>query len=85
VCYPWHALHDLDVSVTGFRVTAGERSFVITLPDGSKTLLPVWMTEPEAASAAALTEKPHVNVRALEALRALLDRLAEPEQGAGRR
>ena len=46
---------------------------VITLVDGTKTHLPVWMTEPEAAGEVALTDTPYVSVSALEAVRALLD------------
>jgi hypothetical protein len=85
VWYPWHALHDQDVPLCGSQVTAGEHCYVVTLPDGSKTILPVWMTEPESASAAVHAGKPHVSVRALESLRALLDLLSDPEQGGGRR
>ena len=56
----------------GTHAMAGERSYVIVLPDGSKTLLPVWMTETAAAEPVALTTAPTVSVAALEALRALL-------------
>ena len=66
-------------------MTAGERSYVILLPDGSKTLLPIWMTEAASAPAGTLTKVPHVCVAALEALRALLDQTIPPGQGAGRR
>lgn len=53
--------------------SAGERYYVVTLVDGTKTQLPVWMTEAEAESDVALTEKPQVSVAVLEAVRSLLD------------
>lgn len=58
----------------GSHCVAGERSYVVTLPDGTKTHVPVWLTEPEAADAVALTETPFVSVSALLVIRALLDR-----------
>ena len=46
---------------------------MVTIVDGTKSHLPVWMTEPEAAGEVALTATPYVSVSALEAVRALLD------------
>ncbi len=51
---------------------AGERSYVVVLPDGSKTLLPVWMTEAAAAIPVTLTPTPHISVDALTQVRALV-------------
>ncbi len=60
------------LDVCGSHALAGERSYVVVLPDGSKTLLPVWMTETSAAVEVTLTTTPHVSVAALAHLRALL-------------
>ena len=60
------------LDVCGTHAMAGERSYVVVLPDGSKTLLPIWMTEPAAAGPIALTTAPTVSVAALETLRTLL-------------
>lgn len=57
----------------GAHCAAGERSYVVILPDGTKTHVPVWMTEAEAARMVTLTATPHVSIAALEAVRALLD------------
>ena len=56
----------------GSHAMAGERSYVVVLPDGSKTLLPVWMTEPSAAITVTLTTTPRVSVDALAQVRALV-------------
>ena len=56
----------------GSHAMAGERSYVVVLPDGSKTLLPVWMTEASAAVEVTLTATPHVSVAALAHVRALV-------------
>ena len=70
--YPWHPLHGRVLDVCGGHAMAGERSYVVVLPDGSKTLLPAWMTEAAAASDVIITTTPHVSIAALECLRALL-------------
>ena len=57
---------------------------MVTLGDGTKTHLPVWMTEPEAAGEVALTDRPHVSVAALEAVRALLDQAGRSPEAEGR-
>ena len=57
----------------GTHCAAGERSYVVTLADGTKTHLPVWMTDVEAAREVTLTDTPHVSVAALEAVCVLLD------------
>lgn len=57
----------------GAHCAAGERSYVVALPDGTKTYLPVWMTEAAAAREVTLTDTPCVSLAALEAVRVLLD------------
>lgn len=46
---------------------------MVTLTDGTKTHLPVWMTEPAAAEDVTLGDAPYVSIAALEAVRLLLD------------
>ena len=57
----------------GAHRAAGERSYVVTLADGTKTHLPVWMTEPDAEGDVSLVDHPFASIAALEALRTLLD------------
>ena len=45
----------------------------MVLPDGTKTEVPVWMTEADAALYGTSVERPVLSVRALESLRRLLD------------
>lgn len=58
----------------GAHCAAGERCYVVTLADGTKTHLPVWMTEADAARDVTLVQTPRVSVAALETVRTLLDR-----------
>jgi len=46
---------------------------VVTLADGTKTHLPVWMTELDAEGDASLADHPFASIAALEAVRALVD------------
>ena len=62
----------------GVHGTGGERSYVVTLDDGTKTHLRVWMTEPAAAEDVTLVDEPRVSVGALEAVRVLLDQARRP-------
>lgn len=71
--YPWHPLVDTELRVTGCRDRGGQASYVVTLPDGTKTEVPVWMTEADAALNCTAVERPVVSVSALEALRRLFD------------
>jgi len=71
------------LEVCGTHCTAGERSYVVTLVDGTKTHLPAWMTEPEAAGEVALTDTPYVSVSALKAVRALLDQALRSPKADG--
>jgi len=66
--------------VCGAHCAAGERSYVVTLADGTKTHLPVWMTEPDAACDVSLVDHPFVSVAALDAVRALLDTMLDGTQ-----
>ena len=67
----------------GAHCAAGERSYVVTLADGTRTHLPVWMTEPDAGRAVALTSAPHVSIAALEAVRGLLDDVRRAREAEG--
>ena len=64
-----------ELNATGRRHRSGELYFVVTLPDGSKTELPAWMTEAEASVGAEPVERPLPSVGALKALRQLFDAL----------
>ena len=63
------------LAVCGAHGAGGERSYVVTLADGTKSHLPAWMTEPEAGGEVALTEAPFASIAALEAVRVLLDQV----------
>jgi hypothetical protein len=71
--------------VCGAYRAADEHSYVVQLADGTKTHLPAWMTEPEAAEAPTLTTAPTVSVAALTALRTLLDAVAGSAKAEARR
>jgi hypothetical protein len=49
----------------------GSIHFVIEQPDGTRALLPAWMTEPWAAQLA-IIERPRLTLEALHALRSRL-------------
>jgi hypothetical protein len=89
VRYPWHALHGQALEVERELTADHERVYVIALPDGSLTHLPVWMTESGAAVPATVVRSPVVSVPALRALRrlldAVLDRPAATPDAGGRR
>ena len=46
---------------------------MVTLPDGTKAEVPVWMTEVDAALHCAAVERPVLSVHALQSLRRLFD------------
>src|SRR6185312_10905059 len=73
VHYRWHPLHGRVLPVCGAHCAAGERCYVVTLADGTKTHLPVWMTELDAEGDASLADHPFASIAALEAVRALVD------------
>lgn len=85
VRYPWHPLHGQVVDVLAEHGAAGERSYVIVLADGSKAMLPIWMTEAAAAHEVALTTTPRVSIAALETVRSLLDAIRDRPEADGRR
>ena len=51
----------------------GVASYVVTLPDGTKAALPMWMTESSAGCSAEAHEDALVSITALAALHALVD------------
>lgn len=55
---------------------AGIASYVVTLVDGTKAALPVWMTEASAARDATIRESGVVSLAALKDLRALVDEIS---------
>lgn len=55
---------------------AGVASYLITLGDGTKAALPIWMTEERAARDADIRESGLVSVTALQDLRALVDEVS---------
>lgn len=54
---------------------AGFASYVVTLVDGTKAALPIWMTEANAAHDATIRESGVVSLSALKDLRALVDEI----------
>lgn len=76
--YPWHALHGQVLDVERELTADDERVYVIALADESLTHLPVWMTEPAAATPATVVSAPRVSVAGLAALRQLLDARLDP-------
>jgi hypothetical protein len=52
---------------------AGVASYLVTLPDGTKAALPVWMTEASAARDAEIRDCGVASLRALHDLRAFVD------------
>jgi len=69
--------------VCGARCAAGERCYVVTLADGTKTHLPVWMAELDAGQVVPVVEHPFVSIAALQAVRTLVDdaRCAQKDDG----
>lgn len=55
---------------------AGVASYLITLVDGTKAALPIWMTEADAARDADIRESGVVSLSALKDLRALVDEIS---------
>jgi hypothetical protein len=62
--------------VCGGLAHAGVASYLITLVDGTKAALPIWMTEASAARDADIRESGLVSVMALQDLRALVDEIS---------
>jgi hypothetical protein len=75
VTYPFHPLVGQSVSVIGSREHGGMRHLVIRKPDdGSKYLLPEWMTFSQAG-AMRIVPCPRLSIHRLIELRDLIDRL----------
>ncbi|CAN5162602.1 hypothetical protein BH09GEM1_BH09GEM1_48210 [soil metagenome] len=75
--YPWHPLANHELLVCGATSHLGVASYLVTLPDGTKVALPIWMTESRAARDAAVRDVGLASRPALEALRSLVDEVRE--------
>ena len=75
--YPWHPLAGQEFVVCGGTSHAGVACYHVTLADGTRTALPIWMTERAAAERAELHDGGRVSVSALVALRSLVDEVRE--------
>ena len=75
--YPWHPLAGEEFVVCGGTSHAGVACYHVTLADGTRTALPIWMTDREAAERAELHDGGRVSVSALVALRSLVDEVRE--------
>src|SRR5207247_1003042 len=76
--YPWHRQYGQTLPVDDERVTAlrRERIFLCPLPDGTRAVIPAWMTSRERCATLQLVETPHVSLAVLVRLRAFLASLA---------
>jgi len=63
--------------VCGATSHLGVASYLVTLPDGTKVALPIWMTEARAAGDAEVRDVAVPSRLALEALRSLVDEVRE--------
>jgi hypothetical protein len=81
VRYPFHPLVGQSVGVIGSREHGGVRHLVIRRPDdGSKCLLPEWMTFSQAG-AVRIVPCPRLSIHRLVELRDLIDRLMLSSSG----
>src|SRR4051794_31231476 len=74
ITYPFHPRSGEMVAVVGSKRHVGADHLVIRQPDRTLTLLPVWMTEPAAASHQ-LVSPPRLSIESLAEVRALVDAL----------
>lgn len=72
VYYPFHPYNGRTISISGIKQHHGEIHFIITQPDGTKTYLPLWMTEPIAAHVSIVT-KPMISINALLSLKKIVN------------
>lgn len=72
VYYRYHPLFGMEVRCEATKRFAGGIELVIVLDDGTKTLIPEWMTEP-AAEPIECTDKPSISIRSLREVLGLLD------------
>src|ERR1700752_3886185 len=70
--YPQHPRAGERVVVVRRLHHGGNVHFVIEQPDGTRALLPAWMTEPWAAQLT-IIERPRLTLEALHALRSAID------------
>src|SRR6185437_4989316 len=70
--YPQHPRAGERVAVVRRLHHGGSVHFVIEQPDGTRALLPAWMTEPWAAQLA-IIEMPRMTLEALYTLRSAID------------
>lgn len=75
--YPWHPLANHELLVCGATSHLGVASYLVTLPDGTRVALPMWMTEARAACDAVLRDDALASRPALETLRSLIDEVRE--------
>ena len=75
--YPWHPLAGQEFVVCGGTSHLGVACYHITLVDGTRTALPIWMTEARAAGDAEVRDVAVPSRLALEALRSLVDEVHE--------
>jgi hypothetical protein len=74
----------MELEVQGGHRRGGEYSYVVTLPDGTKSEIPEWMTGPGAAEGS-VVDSPTLSVSALQALRRLVDATTHGKEcGLGR-
>lgn len=83
VHYRWHPLWGQSLPVCGAHTAGRETSYVVQLPDGTKTHVPHWMTEAAADSEPSCVATPHVSVAALQAVRAMLDAVRQAPEAGG--
>jgi len=72
VYYPFHAFSGKKIPTCGLKQHREEKHYIIIQPDGTKTYLPVWMTEP-AAKSIPIVEKPKISLEALLELKKIVD------------
>ena len=71
--YPHHPRAGQRVAVVRSVQHGGQRHFTVDFPDGTRGLLPAWMTEPGAARFP-LVDLPKLPITTLRELRVLIDR-----------
>ena len=77
--YPHHPHAAERVTVARCLQHGGSRHFVIEQSDGTRALLPAWMTEPWAAELA-IIERPRLPLEALHALRSTITSPTESQK-----
>lgn len=73
--YPYHPRAGERVTVVRSVRHRGRLHFSVDFPDGTRGLLPAWMTQCGGVSRFPLVDLPRFPITALRALRALIDRL----------